>query len=210
MNTLIYGNKVVKIKTTNTGKYVFVCKENGIKTYTRCLDSGISTAVSDYTFFKFTVDKNITPSSVNIFVEPYSQWGSNSNHTVMIIDSSFNRLYRAGGDNNRYTATTETFTKADGTTFNMDKFSPPLNLYPNVSDPVLHTGTEYWFGIFNPYNGGQTWTKTLFVDGPNKFECKAFTGDLYLIQYNETSTVFKSSDFGTPVPCPLVYFELIG
>jgi len=213
MITFIYGGKPIHLKTDKGKSYIGY--DDSIKTYTRCLDSGISTAVSDYTFFKFTVPKDITPESINIFVEPNSQWGSNQNHTVLITDSEMRRIYRAGGDKNTYTATTATFEKADGTTFNMDKFSPPLNLLPKVNDfqpdPVLHAGTEYWFGIFNSYNGVQTWTKTLFVDGPNKYECKPFTSSAYnLLQYSETGTQIKNSDCGTAVPCPLVYFELIG
>lgn len=208
-----YGNNVVTLKT-DSNKSVFIgCPKEIKHTYTRCLDSGISTAVSDYTFFKFTVSKDITPKSINIFVEPNSQWGSNNNHTVLITDNQMRRIYRAGGDNNKYTATTATFEKADGTTFNMDMFSPQLNLLPKVNDfqpdPILHAGTEYWFGIFNPYNGGQTWTKTLFIDGPKNFECKAFISNSFnLLQYNETGTQIKESDCGPAAPCPSVYIEL--
>lgn len=206
MITYTFKEGLAKFKITETGKLVQVGHDNSVQYYIRAEDLGIS-AVSNYCFYSFKPEKDITPSKMEFYVESGSNASNLQNKNFVILDSSYNKLYhQTDGSGATFTYTATPFTTKNGTEFSKDKIILSMSKYPNSQITTLSAGQTYWVGFILCYNGG-THTASVMEDKPATEQIIEYTGDINMIAYANENQLSTSS-FGTAAACPPLYFKL--
>lgn len=142
MNTLTYGNKAVKVKTTNTKQFVFVSKGN-ISSDTFIFDT-FTDSTGSHTMSKYVPEKTFTATKASFFIDKNN--GSNAFFTV--YDLNGKALYSL--KNGITTTPSEvSLNSIDGTTIQAWKYEFPISFnFEKDTEYMIFIGQVY----VNPYN----------------------------------------------------------
>lgn len=204
-----YGNKVAKFKTTNTERLVYIGHDNSIKTYTPVSESGITTALADFVFYKYVPSADVTVNKVSMYCVSNDFSGGN-NKSFFILDNTYKKLLRAGYDSGgtigSFVSEPVELNKKDGTVMNGYK----VTVTPAVTDTgtkTLVAGETYWFSLSFPYTSSKANARTYFIDGTNDSACVSFNGQEWRMMVSN-GTEIPSGEMTTAETCPQIYIEI--
>lgn len=137
MNTLTYGNKAVKVKTTNTKQFVFVSKGN-ISSDTFIFDT-FTDSQGSHTMSKYVPEKTFTATKASFFIDK----DNGNNVTFAVYDLNGKSLYNIGNGSTA-TPTEVSLKSTNNTTIQAWKYEFPISFnFEKDTEYMIFIGQVY-------------------------------------------------------------------